>query len=325
LGLGWDRNKEAEVMINRLVAQDVYKDVGQNVVFVTLALNRRDQAAERAAVAEVAGRLSAILNSMRIRVPEAEIRCAFGLSSQAWDYLYPGVRKPRELEDFSGMEKGGYSMPGVPADLFLHLRAGQQAALYEVVDQLREFFGPAAVVVDETAGFRYFEGRAIIGFIDGTEAPSAADSAEYAIIGDEDPEFAGGSYAFAQKWVHDMDFWKGLSVEEQEKAVGRRKFSDLELDDDKKAANAHNVAAKIEWDGEEQKIVRMNVPFSDLGTGETGTYFIGYARRWHVTRDMLLQMLAMGDYLLKFSRILTGQLFFIPSRTLLDRIADDEL
>jgi putative iron-dependent peroxidase len=312
-------------MINRFVAQDVYKDVGQNVVFVTLALNRRDQAAERDAVAEIAGRLPAILNSMRIRVPEVDIKSAFGLSSRAWDYLYPGVRKPRELEDFTGMEQGGFSMPGVPADLFLHLRAGQQAALYEVVDQLRQFFGPVTTVVDETAGFRYFEGRAIIGFIDGTEAPSSADSADYAIIGDEDPEFAGGSYAFAQKWVHDMGFWRGLSVEEQEKAVGRRKFSDLELDDDEKAANAHNVAAKIEWDGEEQKIVRMNVPFSDLGSGETGTYFIGYARRWRVTREMLQQMLKMGDFLLQFSQILNGQLFFIPSRTLLGRIADGEL
>jgi putative iron-dependent peroxidase len=118
-----------------------------------------------------------------------------------------------------------------------------------------------------------------------------------------------------------MAFWNGLSVEEQERAVGRRKFTDLELDDAAKAPNAHNVAAKIEWDGEEQKIVRMNVPFADLGTGRTGTYFIGYSARWHVTRDMLKQMLAKGDYLLRFSQILTGQLFFIPSRSLLDQIA----
>ncbi|MDR1833239.1 MAG: Dyp-type peroxidase [Propionibacteriaceae bacterium] len=311
--------------INAQASQDVYKDSGLNVVFLTLALRREDQQAEKEAVEELAGRLAPILNSMRIRMPEADVKCAFGFSDKAWDYLFPGAAKPAELEDYAGLSEGQYTMPGTPADIFIHLRAGQQAALYEIVDQLREFFAPAATVVDETAGFRYFEGRAIIGFIDGTEAPSEADAADYAVIGDEDPDFAGGSYAFAQKWVHDMDFWKGLAVEEQERAVGRRKFSDLELDDGDKLPNAHNAAAKVEWDGEEQKIVRMNVPFSNLGTGETGTYFIGYARHWHVTRDMLKQMLAMGDYLLKFSEIRTGQVFFIPSRELLGEIADGEL
>jgi putative iron-dependent peroxidase len=302
-------------------AQDVYKDVGQNVVFLTLTLNRRDADAEREAVAELAGRLPAILNSLRIRQPEADVKCAFGLSSRAWDYLYPGAAKPAELEDFTGLESPGHAFPGTPADLFLHLRANHQAVLYELVDQLRQFYGPATTVADETNGFRYFEGRAIIGFIDGTEAPSFLDAAEYALVGDEDPEFAGGSYAFAQKWVHDMDFWKSLPVEEQERAVGRQKFSDLELDDDAKAPNAHNTAAKLEVDGEEQKIVRMNVPFSDLGTGQTGTYFIGYSRHWHITRSMLTQMLAQDDYLLSFSTITTGQVFFVPSRPLLDRLA----
>ncbi|MDR1430849.1 MAG: Dyp-type peroxidase [Propionibacteriaceae bacterium] len=309
-------------MSNSVKAQDVYKDAGENVVFITFALKREDQAAERAAIAEFAGRLPSVLNSMRIRCPEAGLKCAFGFSRQGWDYLFPEAARPAELEDFAGMSGNGFEMPGTPADLFLHLRAGRQAVIYEIVDQLSGFVSPAADVLDETQGFRYFEGRAIIGFIDGTEAPNEEDSASYAVIGDEDAEFAGGSYAFAQKWVHDMDFWKGLATEEQERAVGRQKFSDLELDDDAKFPNAHNIAAKTETDGVEQKIVRMNVPFSDLATGETGTYFIGYSRSWLVTKEMLAQMLKLGDYLLHFSQIRTGQLFFIPSRTLLDELAD---
>jgi putative iron-dependent peroxidase len=310
------------MMVDSRIAQDVYKDTGQSVVFTTHTLRRTDQAAEREAVGELADRLPSILNSMRIRCPEANLKCAFGFSSKGWDHLFPGAPRPRELQDFTGLSDHGLTMPGVPADLFMHLRASNQAVVYEVADQLREFFAPAATLLDQTDGFRYFEGRAIIGFIDGTEAPGEADSAEYAIIGDEDARFAGGSYAFAQKWVHDMDFWKGLSTEEQEKAVGRRKFSDLELDDEAKLPNAHNVASKIERDGIEQKIVRMNVPFHNASTDETGTYFIGYSRSWSVTHDMLTQMLAKGDYLLRFSQILTGQLFFIPSRALLGQIAD---
>ncbi|MDR1117886.1 MAG: Dyp-type peroxidase [Bifidobacteriaceae bacterium] len=302
-------------------AQDVYKDAGESVVFLTLALKRENPEADRAAVAEFAGRLPSVLNSMRIRRPEAAVKCSFGFSSLAWDYLFPGGPKPKELEDFTGLKGPEFEMPGTPADLFLHLRAAERAPVFEMVDQLREFFAPAATVLDQTDGFRYFEGRAIIGFIDGTEAPNEEDSAGYAIVGSEDEAFEGGSYAFAQKWIHDMDFWKGLSTEEQEKAVGRRKFTDLELDDSDKLPNSHNVAAKIEQDGVEQKIVRMNVPFGNLGTGETGTYFIGYSRHWTVTRDMLTQMLEKGDYLLRFSKIVTGQVFFIPSRPLLDAIA----
>ena len=122
-----------------------------------------------------------------------------------------------------------------------------------------------------------------------------------------------------------MDIWDKLTTETQEKAVGRKKFSDLELPDGEKFKNAHNVASQAKIDGVEQKIVRMNVPYSDPASGITGTYFIGYSRYWKVTKLMLENMLKNGDYLLTFSDILSGQLFFIPSRPLLDKIADGEL
>ena len=131
--------------------------------------------------------------------------------------------------------------------------------------------------MDETHGFRYLEGRAIIGFIDGTENPTGIDAPMWAEVGSEDPQFAGGSYAFAQKWIHDMDAWRSLGTHEQERAIGREQFTDLELDDEAKAPNAHNVTSKFIIDGEENKIIRMNVPFSDPASGITGTYFIGYS------------------------------------------------
>ncbi len=215
-------------------------------------------------------------------------------------------------------------MPASEGDLFFHIRASNEAVVYEAQTQFMRFLKDFTTVVDETKGFRYFEGRAIIGFIDGTEAPAVEDAAEYATIGDEDPQFINGSYAFAQKWRHNMDFWHHLTTEEQEKAVGREKFSDIELEDDEKYPNAHNVASKFEPDGVEQKIIRMNVPYSDPASGNTGTYFMGYARHWTVTKGMLQNMLDKSDYLLQFSDILSGQLFFIPSRDLLAAIADGE-
>ncbi|WP_270764639.1 Dyp-type peroxidase [Weissella confusa] len=306
-------------------AQDVWKDVGKNVSFVVLKLKRENLAADKEAIAEFADRSQAIERSMMIRAADANLKVSIGFSRTAWDYLFLNAVVPKQLETYSTLTGLEYSMPASEGDIFLHVRVGDEAVVYEVVRQFMVFLEPIATVLDVTKGFRYFEGRAIIGFIDGTEAPAEFEAADYALVGEEDPEYINGSYAFAQKWLHDMDFWGKMKTEEQEKAVGRHKFDDLELEDDEKFHNAHNVAAKIEVDGEEQKIVRMNVPFSDPATGKTGTYFIGYSRYWSVTKAMLQQMVDMSDFLLTFSTIQSGQLFFIPSRDTLGEIADGAL
>lgn len=306
-------------------AQDVWKDAGEHVQFTVLELNRQDQQKEQAAIQEFVDRFQAITRSLRIRDNKGNLKVALGFSNNAWDYLFPDAPKPKELETYQTLTGPKYQMPASKGDLFLHIRANDEAAVYEFMSQAMLFLRDITTVVDETKGFRYFEGRAIIGFIDGTENPQVEDAAGYAIIGDEDPYFENGSYAFAQKWRHQMDIWNKLTTETQEKAVGRKKFSDLELDDGEKFSNAHNVASQAKINGVEQKIVRMNVPYSDPASGNTGTYFIGYSRYWKVTKTMLQNMLDKNDYLLSFSDILSGQLFFIPSRPLLDKIADGEL
>ncbi|GAK30672.1 predicted iron-dependent peroxidase [Weissella oryzae SG25] len=309
-------------MINAAKAQDVWKDTGESVSFIVLKMKRENLAAEQAEIAEFADRSQAIIRSLKIRAAQANLRVAIGFSAKAWQYLFPKVTMPKELETYTTLTGPKYSMPASDGDIFLHIRAKDEAIVYEAVRQFMIFLQPATNLIDETKGFRYLEGRAIIGFVDGTEAPGMEDAAEYAIIGDEDPNFENGSYAFAQKWLHDMSNWEHNATEVQEKAVGRHKFDDLELEDEDKFKNAHNVASKIEIDGVEQKIVRMNVPFSNPAAGQTGTYFIGYARHWQVTKQMLQQMLDKSDFLLSFSTLLSGQLFFIPSRDNLAEIAD---
>ena len=306
-------------------AQDVWKDAGEHVQFTVLELKREDQAKEQSAIEEFVDRYQAIIRSLRIRDNKGNLKASLGFSNAAWDYLFPNAPKPKELETYQTISGDKYSMPATKGDIFLHIRANDEAVVYEMISQCMLFLKDYTTVVDETKGFRYFEGRAIIGFIDGTEAPQVEDAADYAIVGDEDPFFENGSYAFAQKWRHHMDIWNKLTTEDQEKAVGRKKFSDLELSDKEKFKNAHNVTSQAKINGVEQKIVRMNVPYSDPASGITGTYFIGYSRHWTVTKKMLENMVEKHDYLLSFSDILSGQLFFIPSRPLLDKIADGEL
>lgn len=308
-------------------AQDVWKDAGQNVSFATFMLNRKDRELEVETIRDFVDKYQALGRSLKIRAINGNLKMSLGFSRKAWDYLFPEANVPKELETFEGMqgEDEMAVMPATDGDLFLHIRANDSAVVFEALYQCKRLLAKVAKVVDEDKGFRYFEGRAIIGFIDGTEAPVDQESIDSALVGDEDPEFINGSYLFAQKWVHNMPKWENMTTEEQEKAVGRRKFNDLELDDDEKYGNAHNVASQYFEDGEEKKIIRMNVPFTDTHTGAVGTYFMGYSGAWHVTRGMMQNMIDKADFLFSFSRITTGQLYFVPSINVLDAIAEGEI
>ncbi|MDR0417763.1 MAG: Dyp-type peroxidase, partial [Propionibacteriaceae bacterium] len=170
-------------------SQDVYKGIGESVIFAVLQLNRRDAAAEAAAVRDFADTVPPVIRSMNIRRPDDRLKVAVGFSSDAWDDLFPGRPKPRQLERFAALANGPAQLPSTPGDIFLHIRAKTEAVVYEVVSQLMPTLADAATVVDETPGVGYIEGRAIIGFIAGTEAPDADEAPDYAIDGDEDPAF----------------------------------------------------------------------------------------------------------------------------------------
>ena len=131
-----------------------------------------------------------------------------------------------------------------------------------------------------------------------------------------------------QKYLHDMNAWNALPVEEQEKTIGRKKFNDVELSDEEKPANAHNAVTNIQDSaGNDLKIVRANMPFANTSKGEYGTYFIGYAGTFSTTRRMLENMFVGDpagntDRLLDFSTAVTGTLFFAPSYDLLETLGE---
>jgi putative iron-dependent peroxidase len=163
-----------------------------------------------------------------------------------------------------------------------------------------------------------------LGFVDGTENPDGPDAVVAARIGDEDPDFAGGSYVHVQKYTHDMAAWNSLSVTEQELVIGRTKLEDIEFDDAAKPPNSHLALNVIEdADGNELQIVRGNMPFGTLGNGESGTYYIAYSADPDVTERMLRNMFigdppGNTDRILDFSTAVTGGMFFTPTADFLD-------
>ena len=182
-------------------------------------------------------------------------------------------------------------------------------------------------VVDEVHGFRSFDQRDLLGFVDGTENPEGAAALAAITVGDEDGAFAGGSYVVVQKYLHDLGAWDALPVEQQERAVGRTKLSDIELPDDVKPTNSHVALTTITEDGEEREIVRYNLPFGRVGSQEFGTYFIGYAGAPDVIEQMLRNMFVGDppgnhDRLLDFSTAVTGSLYFVPTVDFLEGVPE---
>ena len=307
-------------------AQDVTKTPGEHAIFMVFGLVEGENAITT--IKELCGKLDFIARSLRNRFPASDASCVMGFGAKAWTRLFPEQPRPKELEVFKEIKGAKHTAPSTPGDLFFHIRASRLDICQEAAALAAAMLGDAVYHIDEVQGFRYLDGRALIGFVDGTENPEADERDAFATIGDEDADFAGGSYAFVQKYLHDMSAWNALPVEEQEKAIGRRKYNDVELDDGEKPENAHNAVTNIkDEDGNELKIVRANMPFANPTRGEFGTYFIGYAGSFATTRKMLENMF-MGepvgntDRLLDFSSAVTGTLFFVPSREKLEELAE---
>jgi porphyrinogen peroxidase len=267
--------------------------------------------------------LSGLRRAVGFRAPEGLLSCVAGIGSDAWDRLFDGPR-PAELHPFVPLDGAVHRAPSTQGDLLFHLRARSADLCFELATHLMRRLDGVAEVVDETAGFRYFDQRDLLGFVDGTENPDPSEALAAAVVADDDPTFAGGSYVVVQKYLHDLAAWGALSIEEQERAVGRAKLSNVEFPDDVKPPNAHIALTVIEDDrGEELQIVRDNMPFGRVGAREFGTYFIGYAATPRVTEQMLRNMFigdppGNHDRLLDFSTAVTGSLFFAPSANFLD-------
>lgn len=306
------------------ISADVIQPPGDSAILIILRLLEKDSTVDQ--VKEVCGSLAAFVRSLKKREPEGHISAIMGFGAQAWGKLFPEQPYPKELKPFKEIKGEKHTAPSTPGDLYFHIRARRMDLCVELASEISTLLEGAVESIDETHCFRYFDGRTIIGFVDGTENPENEDAYYFSTIGDEDENFKGGSYAFIQKYLHNMKDWNNISTEEQEKVIGRKKFSDIELSDEEKPANAHNAVTNIaDENGEELKIMRANMPFANASKGEYGTYFIGYASTFTTTERMLRNMFIgepVGNYdrLLDFSTAVTGTLFFIPSPDLLSEL-----
>jgi putative iron-dependent peroxidase len=301
------------------VSQPVLTPITASAVFLVLTIEDGGELAVHDFLADLSG----LARTVGFRSPAGGLALVAGVGSAAWDRLFVCPR-PAELHAFRSLDGGRHRAVATPGDLFFHIRAATMDVCWELASLIVGRLGGAATVVDEVHGFKYFDERDLLGFVDGTENPTGGAAQAAVTIGAEDPAFAGGSYVIIQKYVHDMAAWDALTTEEQEKVIGRAKLSNVEMADDVKPSNSHVALNTIvEPDGTQRQILRENMPFGSLRTGEFGTYFIGYAATPTVI-ELMLQHMFIGDppgntdRILDFSAALTGSLFFVPTADFLD-------
>ena len=302
-------------------SQNVIDYPNNNTIF--MVWNFKNDTAIKPVFKRICALMGNLNNSAQVRTTTSKASVVMGIGYQAWKKLNLPEPLPKELVEFKAIEGQKHTAVATPGDLHFHIRADNQSYCMDIAANISEIVSQIAVCIEEVHGFRYWDGRSILGFVDGTENPNGTDRAFFGIIGDKDEKYKGGSYLFVQKYVHDLIAWKALPVTEQEKVFGRSKANDIEMPDDIKPSNSHSALANV---GDDLKIVRDNMPFGNMAKNEMGTYFIAYASTFSTVTKMLTRMFIgepEGNYdrVLDFSTAKTGTLFFCPSMDMLDEFA----
>lgn len=300
--------------------QRVDAPLTQSATFLVLTVTNSLEAIQT--VKSTLASLDGLAKNVAIRDLSASFACTVGIGSDVWNNI-TGLPRPAELHPFNEVKGAVHTAVSTPGDLLFHIRSERRDLCFEFERQLMDRLGDAVAVVDETIGFRYFDVRDLLGFVDGTANPVGPAVPASILVAEEDASAAGGSYIVVQKYQHNMKAWHALSAEQQEAIIGRTKLDNVELDDAESGQRSHKTLATIEDEnGDEHDILRDNMPFGSPGSGEFGTYFIGYSRRLWVIERMLQRMFVgeppgLHDRLLDFSTPLTGTTFFAPSASLL--------
>ncbi|KAJ5240224.1 hypothetical protein N7468_004843 [Penicillium chermesinum] len=291
-----------------------------SATFLVLKVNRTPDSVKT--VRSTLAGLDSLAKNVAIRDLSSRFACTVGIGSDIWDDL-TGLPRPAELHNFREIKGAKHTAVSTPGDILFHIRSERRDICFEFERQLLDQLAGATTVVDETVGFRYFDVRDLLGFVDGTANPVGPAVPDSVLIAEEDTAAQGGSYIVVQKYTHALSAWKSLSTEQQEKIIGRTKWDNVELDDAESGQKSHKTLNTIEDEqGNEHDILRDNMPFGSPGSGEFGTYFIGYTRRLWVIEKMLERMFigdppGLHDQILDFSTPLTGTTFFAPSSSLL--------
>jgi putative iron-dependent peroxidase len=209
--------------------------------------------------------------------------------------------------DIVGVE--GFVMPANQHDAVLWISGSSYDVVFDCARAAIDALRGVATVGEETSSWSYHHDLDLTGFIDGSENPTLVEAQQIVAVPEGEPG-AGGSVLLLQKWQHDAGAWESLSVETQEKVIGRRKADSVELDP--KAADSHVASTDQDTFG---KILRRNMAYGTVT--DHGTMFVGFAAGREPLQEMLESMAGLKtgarDALTRYTTPVSGAYYVVPS------------
>jgi len=163
-GKSWDR-----VPID---AQSVDAPLSRAAVFLVVTVAGEQTALAK--VSSVLGGLDDLVKTVGFRDLSGRLSCIVGIGRELWDRL-DSDRRPKELRPFAPITGGVHAAPSTAGDLLFHIRSERPDLCFEFERILLDSLGAGVTVVDEVSGFRYFDARDLLGFVDGTANPTSLD------------------------------------------------------------------------------------------------------------------------------------------------------
>jgi len=257
------------------------------------------------AIAEAVGALDSTSNT----------KMGIGIGDRLWRALSPTAAPPGSTA-FEGVRGRRHVAPATQADLLLLAESERADLVFECLVRGRRLLGRGATVTEEVHGFRYLDSRDLTGFIDGTGNPEPEERRAVATLGPSAGTFEGGSFAFVQRWIHDLEVVRSMAIPEREKIFGRRLADNVELDDIVKPRDAHMSRVEIVENGAELAIYRKSYPYGT--TSQNGLIFFAMTRDPSIIDRMLRRMFGaatdgLHDRLLNVTRPVSGGFYFMPT------------
>ena len=288
----------------------ILPEAGQHALYMVINVteNKKDLVKQYAS-------LPALIETIKNEHEVDKLYASLAFGADYWGTIYSKGR-PQRLKTFVELGKGDISAPATGGDIFLHIHSDRKDMTYVLASEFIKPIKGSIDVLDEVDGFHYLDDRDLTDFIDGTENPEGGERAEVALIEDE-PEFNGGSYVLAQRYVHNLPKWQKVTDNEQEKIIGRTKPDSVELGEDVMPETSHVSRVVIEEEGEELEIVRHSLPYGQA-SADAGLFFCAYSKDNTILEKMLANMFGtsgdgLHDHLMNYTTAKSGAYFFAPS------------
>lgn len=255
---------------------------------------------------------------------EAMVSGILAVGSHYWHELYPGLI-PLELAPFPDMQCEDRIAPASHGDLFVQIRADRIDICHAIGIEICQLLQPHVDLLEEVKGFRYLDGRDLTGFIESSYNPKGMHKFSIAIVGDNDSDFAGGSYIHVQRYQINMRKWQTLHESSQEDIMGCTKSNNTPFGNDELAEYSHTKRTNYAIDNQQKiELLRQCMPYGDMTI--QGSMFVSCAKTSEPFKNMLKSMIfgaEQGQYdkLLDYMHAQTGGAFFAPSVTFIKQQA----